>query len=76
MICLIANSYGEAKTWARGQFLAADEWFHLTDIDDLNKRTNFHVLVVGNITHNNNIPGYYFERLYALAQQRGRINRK
>ena len=73
MICLIAADYFEAETWAHSQFLAKSEWFYPFDEDDLRRRTNFHVLVVGTAGHN--VPHSYFDRIYSLAQQRGRIGR-
>lgn len=74
MICLIAGSYQEAVTFARGQFLANNEWFYPHDEDDLRQRTNFHVLVIG--TAGENTPPSYFNRVLALAQTRGRIGRE
>lgn len=73
MICIIAGNYFEAETWAHSQFLARSEWFFPEDTDDLIRRSNFHVLVVGNAGHN--VPASYFDRFYALAQVRGRIGR-
>jgi len=73
MICLIAGDRLEAETWARSQMLARIEWFFPEGEDDLNSRSNFHVLVVG--TAGFNVPSSYFNRIYALAQQRGRIGR-
>lgn len=73
MICLLAANHFEAETWARSQFLAKNEWFFPQDEDDLKKRSNFHVLVIGTAGHN--VPASYFERVYRLAQERGRINR-
>lgn len=74
MICIIAGNYHEAETWAHSQFLAKSEWFYPTDEHDLLSRTNFHVFVIG--TAGQNVPSNYFERIYALAQSRGRIGRK
>lgn len=73
MICIIAGNYDEAKIWARGQLLARNEWFYPIDIHDLQQRENFHVLVVG--TAGQNVPPHYFEKVLAIAQTRGRINR-
>lgn len=73
MICIIAGNYYEAKNWAYGQNLAHDEWFYPDDTDDLQKRCNFHVLVIGSAGQN--VPAGYFERIYSLAQQRGKIGR-
>ena len=74
MICLIAGDAHEAETFAKSQFLARDDWFYPEDENDLRRRTNFHVLVVGSAGHN--IPVSYFNKIYALAQTRGRINRQ
>ena len=74
MICIIAGNYQEAETWARGQFLARNEWFYPSDINDLDNHENFHVFVIG--TAGLNVPSAYFERLYQTAQTRGRINRR
>ncbi len=73
MICIIAGNYDEAWIWARGQLLARNEWFYPESIKDLMERENFHVLVVGSAGQN--VPIAYFERAYAVAQTRGRINR-
>jgi hypothetical protein len=73
MICLIAGNYEEALTFAKSQFLAKSEWFFPTDEDELMRKNNFHVLVVGSAGHN--VPASYFDRFYALAQTRGRIDR-
>jgi len=72
-LCLIAGSYLEAKTWARGQMLDDSSWFYPTDIEELKNRSNFHVIVIGSAGQN--VPASYFEKLYTLAQQRGRIGR-
>ena len=74
MIALIAGNYLEARSWARGQLLDSSEWFYPEDVEDLNKRENFHVLVVG--TAGLNVPASYFEKVLATAKTRGRINRK
>jgi len=74
MICIIAGNYREAEVWARSQSMDKSEWFYPSDFSDLNGRQNFHVFVIG--TAGENVPPGYFERLYNLAQTRGRINRK
>jgi len=74
MICIIAGNYDEARTWAYGQHLSYDEWFYPADLDELNSRENFHVVVVGTAGYNVS-PGY-FEKVYTLAHTRGRMNRK
>lgn len=73
MICIIAGNHEEAAAWARGQNLARCEWFYPQDEDDLRKRTNFHVIVIG--TAGQNVPLSYFNRIYAVAQQQGRVGR-
>jgi len=74
MICIIAGNYHEALTWARGQLLDKDEWFYPLDVDELRRRENFHVVVVG--TAGMNVPANYFEKVLSIAQERGRRNRK
>lgn len=74
MICVIAGDYHEAETWAHSQLLARNEWFYPSNEDDLKDKNNFHVIVVG--TAGFNIPTPYFNKIYMLAQMRGRINRK
>ncbi len=73
MICIIAGDELEAETWARSQMLAKNEYFYPTDETDLLRRSNFHVVVVG--TAGQNVPSSYFNRIFSLAQQRGRLNR-
>lgn len=74
MICIIAGNYDEARTWAYGQHLAYDEWFYPADLDELKQRCNFHVVVVG--TAGQNVSPGYFEKVFNLAQSRGRVDRK
>jgi hypothetical protein len=73
MICIIAGDELEAETWAHSHLLARNEWFFPKDENDLKTRSNFHVLIVGNAGFN--IPVSYFNRIFALAQSRGRIGR-
>ncbi len=73
MICIIAGNYEEARIFARAQLLANNEWFYPTGMNDLMQRRNFHVLVIG--TAGQNVPPYYFEKVLAVAQTRGRIDR-
>jgi len=73
MICLIAGNFDEAETWASGQNLSSDEYFYPLDENDLVKRENFHVIVIGTAGHN--VPVTWFNKFYDLAQRRGRINR-
>lgn len=72
MICLIANNFREARSWAESQLLEPNEWFHISDIDGLLTKTNFHVIVVGTC---DDIKSYKFEKMFSLAKQRGRIGR-
>lgn len=72
-LCIIAGNYDEAKTWTRGQQLEDEDWFYPIDEDDLKRRSNFHVLVIGTAGHN--VPASYFERIYTLACERGRLGR-
>jgi hypothetical protein len=71
MICIISGNYKEAAMWARGQELHNDEWFYPLDEDDLKRRKDFHVVVIG--TAGDNVPAGYFERVYQLAKSRGRM---
>lgn len=73
MICIIAGNYNEAKRWAYGQQLDADEWFYPSDELELRRRTNFHTVVVG--TAGQNVPESYFNSIFTLAKKRGRIGR-
>lgn len=73
-ICIIAGNYQEALTWAKGQNLSPEDWFYPVDLDELNIRSNFHVLVVG--TAGQNVPVSYFNKFYNLACARGRVGRK
>jgi len=74
MICILAGNYGEALTYARGMELEPDEWFYPQTPEDLNSKQNFHVLVIG--TAGQNVPITYFENVFRLAKQRGKVNRK
>ena len=73
MLCLIAGNYGEASRWAYGQQLDSSEWFFPSGEEDLLRRRNFHVLVIG--TAGINVPPSYFDRVYELAKSRGKVNR-
>jgi hypothetical protein len=73
MICIIAGNHNEAKNWAFGQQLEANEWFYPGDTQDLYGRENFHVIVVGS---SGQLPTSYFEKVFNLAKQRGRMNRR
>ena len=74
MICILAGNYPEAAQWARGQSLDKDEWFYPIEPEELLSRVNFHVLVVG--TAGLNVPDSYWNYLYNLAKERGRMERK
>ncbi len=71
MICLIAGNFKEAKQYASGQEWKDDEWFYPSDLDELGRRKDFHVLVVGSAGQN--VPPAYFEKVYQMAKTRGRI---
>ena len=73
-ICLLAGNEHEAYTYAHNQSLEKDQWFYPKSENELLFKTNFHVLVVG--TAGMNIPSHYFEKIYKLALERGRIDRK
>ena len=70
---LIAGNYLEAQRFAAAHDLEDNEWVCPIDISDIYRYTNFHVLVIG--TAGQNVPNSYFERVYQLAKQRGRIGR-
>lgn len=74
MICIIAGNYREAITYARGMEWEPDEWFYPQDPTDLLTKENFHVIVVGSAGQN--VPPTYFEKVFRLAKQRGKINRR
>ena len=71
MICVIAGNFKEAKFWANGQNLEDHEWFFPHDEDDLKRRKDFHVVVIG--TAGDNVPAAFFEKIYQLAKSRGRM---
>jgi hypothetical protein len=72
MIFIIAGSYKLAKKWAAAQSFADDEWFCSMDLDEIKNKSNFHVVILESAS---DIPSPFFEKLYTLAQARGRINR-
>ena len=72
-ICLIAGNKEEAYRYARSQNLSSEQWFFPKDINDLQFRSNFHVIVVG--TAGYNFPSSIFEKIYNLALERGKIGR-
>lgn len=74
MICIIAGNYQEAVTYARANLLDRDEWFFPVNEEELKKRKNYHVLVVG--TAGMNVPSSYFNRLLETAKNYGRIDRQ
>lgn len=73
MICILAGNFKEAQRFASSQNLSHNEWFYPSDISDLLRRSNFHVLVIG--TAGENVPASYFEHVYQVARERGRIGR-
>lgn len=73
MICILAGNFKEAERWAYAQNLSRKEWFFPVDENDLMRRSNFHVIVVG--TAGENVPASYFEKIYQIARNRGKIGR-
>ena len=73
-LCLLAGTYEEARIWARSQNLDSDSWFYPTSEEELKTSMNFYVLVLG--TAGFSVPLDYFNRVYSLAQMRGKIGRK
>jgi predicted O-methyltransferase YrrM len=73
MIFIIAGSYGAAKKWAEGQHLDDTEWFSTLDLDDLKRSTNFHVVVLDSAAE---LTPIFFEKVWRIAQQQGRIGRE
>ncbi len=73
-ICLIAGNAEEAYRFARLHNLSCEQWFYPKDVHDLLFRTNFHVLVIG--TAGLNFPPSIFEKIYQLALERGKIDRR
>lgn len=71
MICILAGNYNEARRYASGQQWEDDEWFYPTDEFDLSSRKNFHVIVIG--TAGQNVPISYFDKIFELAKNRGRM---
>lgn len=72
-ICILAGNLLEAKRFAFSQEWDESQWFYPYDENDLNKRSNFHVLVIGSAGHN--VPISYFDKIYETAKTRGRIGR-
>jgi hypothetical protein len=73
VIFILAGTYDSARKWAKAQQLTDDEWFSSLDIADLYGRQDFHVIVLENAGE---LPPILFEKLFNLAQARGRQNRK
>lgn len=69
-ICIFAENEEEAKKWARGQNLDKEQYFYAHSERDILFKTNFHVIAIGS----SNIPSY-FEKIYNLALERGKIGR-
>lgn len=72
-ICILAGNPLEAERFASSQNLSDEQWFYPRDVSDLLFKSNFHVLTVGSVGQN--VPSSYFNKIYDLAQQRGRIGR-
>lgn len=72
-LCLIAGNEYEALAYAKLQNIPEGSWFYPKDINDLLFRSNFYTLVIG--TAGMNTPASYFEKIYSLALQRGKIGR-
>lgn len=72
MICIIAASESRAQRWADNQGLESNEWFCPQHTDDLVSRQNYHTIVI------DSFPDHrlgWFEVIYHMAKQRGRIKR-
>ena len=69
MICIIADSFLEAKRYAESHLLEPEEWFFGADVDDIKRRNNFHVLVAGIVKMHPS----YFEKVFSLAKMRGQM---
>lgn len=68
MICLISPTLRQATNWAKTQNLSSNEWFYLSDKEDVMTRTNFHVIVVGEFPEER---VSWFEKVYSLAKTYG-----
>lgn len=73
MICIIASNFQSALIFAKSQLLEPDEWFYPDDIRNLQKETNFHVLISPSA---HTLQPQFFEKLFRIAKERGRIGRK
>lgn len=73
-ICIFAKSETEAHRWADNQNLSKSQYFYPKDLNDVMFRTNFHVIVIG--IQELSVDAQYFEKIYALAQERGKIGRE
>jgi len=72
-ICLLAGNLLEAKRFASNQGLDEDQWFFPRTMSDLLFKSNFHVIVIGSAGMNT--PPDFFEKVYKLALERGKIGR-
>jgi len=72
MIFVIAGSYNSAKKWAEAQHLIDNEWVCTLDLDEIKRMSNFHVIILESASE---LPPTFFEKLYTLAQFRGRMGR-
>ncbi len=73
MICLISNSYANARKFAASQHLESNEWFFASSAIELYKRSNFHVIAV--IDGLESMPNSILNELLTLAWKRGKIGR-
>lgn len=73
-ICIIAGNADEAYRYARSQYWEKDQWFFPNNPNELMFKTNFHVLVIGSAGFN--FPPSMFEKIFKLAHERGKIDRR
>lgn len=72
-VCILAGNLLEAKRFAYSQGWSEDCWFFPRTLSDLIFQKNFHVLVIG--TAGQNVPSNFFEKVYKLALERGKVGR-
>lgn len=72
MIFVIAGTHDKARRWAQAQQLADNEWTSTLDLDELRQISNFHVIVLESASE---LAPSFFEKIFNLALQRGRMNR-
>lgn len=73
MICIIADSYKDAQLWANAQQLESSEWFYPIYESDLYRFRGYHVITLPSSQWLNI---KFFERIFTIAKDRGRIGRK